>query len=388
MAELCELESLDEVTPTWGSFGHQKPNGRRTPTSVDPIVPYERRLLDMEDELENAYAEIRKLKGRLEQERTCFRGSEAPQNGTHEIIGESNAIKSVLSQAEQVAATDSIVLISGETGTGKELLARAIHNLSSRRAKAMVTVNCSALPPTLIESELFGREKGAYTGAMARQAGRFEAADGSTIFLDEIGELPLELQAKLLRVLENGTFERLGSSHTTHVNVRVIAATNRDLAKAVHEGTFRKDLYYRLNVFPITVPALRERQEDIPLLAWAFANEYRRTMGKGIECIPSATMQALRKYSWPGNVRELKNMIERAMILSAGTTLHIELPYTQDTEASEGITLKDIEKKHILDILNRTTWRVRGRNGAAAILGLNPSTLESRMARLGIKRKR
>ena len=238
-------------------------------------------------------------------------------------------MKKVLSQAEQVARTDSTVLIQGETGTGKELAGQGYPRLSSRKDRPLVTVNCASLPPTLIESELFGREKGAYTGALTKMIGRFEVADGSTLFLDEIGELPLELQGKLLRVLEEGSFERLGSTKTLHVNVRIIAATNRDLGKEVKAGRFRKDLYYRLNVFPIAIPPLRERPEDIPLMVWAFVRMLQKRMGKEIETISKKTMEALQSYSWPGNVRELKNVIEHAMILSKDKTLVVHLPRTR-----------------------------------------------------------
>ena len=274
--------------------------------------------------LRAALREITELKNRLEKENVHLR-REIELKYRHEtIVGESSLIKKMLHEAERVAKGDTYVLIQGETGTGKELLARAIHNMSPRKGRSMVTVNCAALPPTLIESELFGREKGAFTGAVSRQQGRFEAANGSTLFLDEIGDLPLELQAKLLRVLEDGRFERLGSSETISVDVRVIAATNQDLADLVKERRFRRDLYYRLNVFPIFVPPLRDRREDIPLLVWAFVRELEQSMGKTITNIPKRTMDLLRDYSWPGNVRELRNVVERAMILTTGTTLHID----------------------------------------------------------------
>jgi transcriptional regulator with GAF, ATPase, and Fis domain len=287
-----------------------------------------------------------------------------------------------------VAATDSTVLILGETGTGKELLAHAIHNLSSRKEKQMVTVNCSALPGSLIESELFGREKGAYTSALTKRLGRFEIADGSTIFLDEISELPLELQTKLLRVLEDGRFERLGRSDSIKVDVRVVAATNRDLTKEVSQGRFREDLYYRLNVFPLTVPPLRERRGDIPLLVWTFVKEHSERMGKTIESIPRKSMEALQRYLWPGNVRELKNIIERAVILSKGPDLLIEVPPIVDSERQHSkMTLEELEKRHITNVLETTGWRVRGKNGAAEILGLKPTTLDFRIKKLGIPRR-
>jgi PAS domain S-box-containing protein len=342
-----------------------------------------------EEELRKAYSEIKLLKEKLEQENIYLREEITLQHRHHEIVGESDVMKSVLSKAEQVAATESTVLILGETGTGKELLAHAIHNLSSRKEKPMLTVNCSALPGSLIESELFGREKGAYTGALTTQIGRFEVADGSTIFLDEICELPLELQAKLLRVLEDGTFERLGSSETIKADARVIAASNRDLAEEVSQGRFREDLYYRLNVFPLTLPPLRDRREDIPLLVWTFVKEYSETMGKTIESIPRKVMEPLKRYSWPGNVRELKNVVERAVILSKDPSLQIQVPGISKIKEPESmITLEELEKRHITNVLETTGWRVRGKNGAAEILGLKPSTLESRMAKRGIRRKR
>jgi transcriptional regulator with GAF, ATPase, and Fis domain len=289
---------------------------------------------------------------------------------------------------EQVARTESTVLIHGETGTGKELLARAIHRISDRSARPMVKVNCAALPSTLIESELFGREKGAYTGALTRQVGRFEIADGATIFLDEISELPLELQVKLLRVLQEGQFERLGSSTTTEVDVRVIAATNRDLEKLVEQGAFRDDLFYRLNVFPIHVPPLRERREDIPQLVWSFIEEYSERMGKRIDSIPRRSMETLQHYAWPGNVREIRNTVERAMILCTGNVLRIEPPTTPESKAFQNQTLEEVQRAHILQVLEQTGWKVRGKNGAAEVLGLKPSTLESRMSKLGIKRRK
>ncbi|NIA15876.1 MAG: AAA domain-containing protein, partial [Nitrospiraceae bacterium] len=272
------------------------------------------------------------------------------------------------------------------TGTGKELLARAIHNMSGRRDRPLVVVNCAAMPSALIEGELFGREKGAYTGAITRQVGRFEVANGSTVFLDEVGELPVETQVKLLRVLQEGQFERLGSTKTTTVDVRVIAATNRNLEKAVEEGSFREDLYYRLNVFPITIPPLRERGADIPPLAWAFISEFAEKMGKRIESVSRRSMEALQGYPWPGNVRELRNVIERAMIRATGATLHVPAPSRKPGAAAKGMTLEEVEREHVVGVLERTGWRVSGKNGAAEILGLKPTTLESRLAKLGIQR--
>jgi transcriptional regulator with GAF, ATPase, and Fis domain len=279
------------------------------------------------------------------------------------------------------------VLITGETGTGKELIARAIHNLSNRKALPLVIVNCASLPPSLIESELFGREKGAYTGAMSRMVGRFEIANGSTIVLDEIGDLPLEIQAKLLRVLEDRCFERLGSTKSISVNVRIVASTNRDLDQMVQTDKFRKDLYYRLKVFPITIPPLRERPEDIPPLAWSFIRHFEERMGKRIQSIPSRGLEALVHYSWPGNARELRNFIEHAMIVSSRTSLELRPPVLAPQEMlDEGCKLEDLERRHILRVLEETGWRVSVKGGAAEILGLKPTTLEARMKRLGIRR--
>jgi transcriptional regulator with GAF, ATPase, and Fis domain len=336
--------------------------------------------------LQQALAEIKQLKDRVQQENVYLRQEVKLLHSHEEVIGQSKAIKRVLAQVEQVAGTDSTVLLLGETGTGKELLATAIHNLSPRRDRAMVKVNCAALPATLVESELFGREKGAYTGALSKQVGRFELAHGSTIFLDEVGDLPPEVQVKLLRVLQEGTLEHLGSPKPIKVNVRVIAASNRDLAQAVREGRFREDLFYRLNVFPITVPPLRERRQDIPLLVWAFVEEFGRTLGKTIRAVTRESMEALERYPWPGNVRELRNIIERAMITSIGPTLRVSLPDVSDSTAARSMALADVEREHIVHALELTRWRVRGKQGAAALLRLKPTTLESRMARLGIQR--
>ncbi len=296
---------------------------------------------------------------------------------------------SVLEEIGQVAQTGSTVLLLGETGTGKEVLAQAIHDASVRKDRPMIKVNCAALPAALIESELFGREKGAFTGALARQAGRFEIADGSTIFLDEVGELPLELQPKLLRVLQEGEFERFGGSRTIKVDARVIAATNRPLTQAVREGRFREDLFYRLNVFPVEVPPLRERREDIPLLSWTFVKEFSNSMGKAIDAIADDSMVALLGYPWPGNIRELRNVIERAMILSRGSTLHIKLgnPTLRPQITNTAGTLVEAEREHILQALERCSWRIRGTNAAAELLGVKPTTLESRIKKLGLVQK-
>jgi formate hydrogenlyase transcriptional activator len=343
-----------------------------------------------EEGLRQATAEIRDLKDRLHRENLYLREEIKLEHYHGEMVGNSEAIRRVLKQAEQVGPTDSTVLLLGETGTGKELLASSLHDLSRRRARPMVKVNCAALPASLVESELFGREKGAYTGALTREIGRFELANESTIFLDEIGELPLELQAKLLRVLQEGEFERLGSPRTHRANVRVIAATSRDLRAAVKEGRFREDLFYRLSVFPIQVPPLRDRKEDIPALVWHFIRELGSRMGRNIESVRSSTMEGLQRYSWPGNIRELRNIIERSLIIFPGEVFQAEMPIGDESVHSQNVssTLHEVEREHILTILNGTRWRIRGRNGAAEILGLKPSTLESRMKKLNISRTR
>jgi transcriptional regulator with GAF, ATPase, and Fis domain len=304
------------------------------------------------------------------------------------IIGESKCMKEVLHLVKQVAPTPSSVLVVGETGTGKELIAETIHQLSVRKHLPMVKVNCAALPSALIESELFGRERGAYTGALTRQAGRFEAADKSTIFLDEVGELSPEVQAKLLRVLQEGWFERLGNPKPIKVDVRVVAATNRDLAAEMRKGRFREDLYYRLDVFPIKVPPLRERPEDVPMLVWAFIEEFCSRMGKKITKVPQKTMELLQRHSWPGNVRELRNIMEHSVIISRGEILRI--PALQDSAqaATEIRTLEETEREHILRTLEITRWRIKGPGGAAERLGMKPSTLYSRMEKLGIPTRR
>jgi PAS domain S-box-containing protein len=341
----------------------------------------------METQLQNHLREIENLKQRLESE-NIYLCDEVRQLKAHdEIVGESDALGHVLAKAQQVATTESTVLIMGETGTGKELLARAIHNMSRRKDRTLITLNCASLPATLIESELFGREKGAYTGALTRMTGRFEVADSSTLFLDEIGDLPIEMQGKLLRVLEYGIFERLGSTRAIRVNVRIIAATNRNLSQEVKEGRFRKDLYYRLNVFPITLPPLRDRKEDITPLVWAFVRQLEKPLGKHIGIISKKSMDALISYPWPGNIRELRNVIEHAMIMSTTTTLDILPPALtgQDT-AGASVSLEDMERRHILEALNRTNWRISGKNSASEILGMKRTTLQSRMKMLGITR--
>jgi transcriptional regulator with GAF, ATPase, and Fis domain len=340
----------------------------------------------MEMQLQEKLLENERLKQELEQENLYLKTEARQLQGHEEVVGQGDAMRAVLAQVDQVAATDSTVLITGETGTGKEVIARTIHNRSKRKGRPLVMVNCASLPPSLIESELFGREKGAYTGAMTMMKGRFELADGSTLFLDEIGELPLEVQAKLLRVLEEGRFERLGSSRTLRVDVRILAATNRDLARDVETARFRKDLYYRLNVFPIWIPPLRERPEDVPLLVWSFVHEFERKIGKRIESIPRRVMEALRQYPWPGNVRELRNVIEHAMIVTSGRKLDVRLPAPGREEALASRRLEDVERDHILRVLERSRWRLTGDGGAAEQLGLKRTTLQSRMKKLGIKR--
>ena len=330
-------------------------------------------------------AEIRQLQARLEAENTYLREEVAPHSGFGDIVGRSPAIQTVLARVAQVAPTPTTVLLLGETGTGKELLARAIHDRSPRRGRTLVTVNCAALPPTLIESELFGHEKGAFTGATAARPGRFELADGGTLFLDEIAELPLDLQPKLLRVLQDGEFQRVGGTRTHKADVRIVAATNRDLARAIGEGRFRDDLYYRVATFPIHVPPLRDRREDIPLLAWSIIERRQAALGRQIDTIPKRVMDALTHYGWPGNVRELENVIERALILSPGSALRLEDPLAAPTRPTPD-HLDEIEREHILRILELCGWRINGDGNAAAVLGLEPSTLRSRMQRLGIRR--
>ncbi|HUU28675.1 MAG TPA: sigma 54-interacting transcriptional regulator [archaeon] len=344
-----------------------------------------------EEALLNAMAEVERLKGRLEAENIYLQEEIKIEHNFEEIVSRSEALNKVLGKVEQVTSTDATVLILGETGTGKELVARAVHNISARRDRPLVKVNCSALQANLIESELFGHEKGAFTGAHSRKIGRFELADSGTIFLDEIGDLPLELQAKLLRVLQEGEFERLGSSHTIKVDVRVIAATNRNLEKAIENGDFREDLFYRLNVFPIEIPPLRKHKDDIPLLVNHFVMKYGAKIGKKIDTVPQLVMDTLQAYHWPGNVRELENVIERAVIVSRGNQLELGewLPRTVSSPVgSHSTTLEEREREQIIEALELTGWRVSGEKGAAKILGIKPTTLDSRIKKLSIKRKR
>jgi PAS domain S-box-containing protein len=359
-----------------------------------------------EETLREALEEMRRLKESTEAGNVHLRHEVSEVHRFGEIVGSSTAICDVLKQAEQVALTDTTVLITGETGTGKELLARAVHARSARNDRPLVMLNCASIPASLVESELFGHERGAFTGATAKRVGRFELADNGTIFLDEIGELPLELQGKLLRILQEGEFERLGSSRTIRVDVRVIAATNRDLRRAVREKMFREDLYFRLNVYPIHMPPLRQRKEDLGLLAVTFLTETSRRLGRPFSAVPPNVMEALQQYDWPGNVRELQNVLERAAVASSAPLL--ELPDGWASSAAESftdsatpdahkveqaperdddtVTLKQLERDHIIRVLQRTHWRIEGAQGAAARLGINPSTLRSRMQKLRIQR--
>jgi formate hydrogenlyase transcriptional activator len=339
-----------------------------------------------EEEIQQALSEIKKLKEQIEADYIYLREEIKQEHDFGEIVGKSNALKMILLKVKQVAPTDATVLILGETGTGKGLIARAVHNVSKRKDRPLMQVNCAALTASLIESELFGHEKGAFTGAVARRAGRFESAHGTTLFLDEIGDLPLELQPKLLRVLQDGEFERVGGSNTIKTNVRVITATNRDLEKEVEAGRFRRDLWYRLNTFPIVVPPLRDRVEDIPLFVSWFVERYGKWIGKRFDMVPHKTIKALQSYSWPGNIRELENLIERAVITSREGTLFIELPIGHDEVKTKGKSLEEIERNHIARVLEDTGWVIEGPNGAARILDLKPSTLRFRAKKLNIRR--
>ncbi len=346
-------------------------------------------------ELQATLEQVRALSVRVEAENLYLREEVQAHHEFDEIVGRSAALRRALTSVAQVAPTDAAVLLLGETGTGKELVARAIHQRSPRSRRAFVRVNCAAIPSTLIESELFGHEKGAFTGATSSRPGRFEAADGGTLFLDEVGELDIDVQAKLLRVLQDGSFERVGSTRPQHGDVRIVAATNRDLQQAGRERRFREDLYYRLNVFPISLPPLRDRRGDIPLLVWSVIARRQGKLGKHIETIRQRTMEALEAYDWPGNVRELENVIERALILSAGSVLEVE----ELTVAGTGLrevpaapsaarSLADVEREHIQRVLDGCGWRVNGAGNAAEILGLHPNTLRFRMKKLGIARPR
>ncbi len=342
--------------------------------------------------LQEALAEIKQLTGRLQAENLHLQQELSRDYNFGEFVGQSSAVSYVFFRVEQVAPQDTTVLLLGETGVGKGLIARAIHSRSARKDRPMITVNCTSLPANLIESELFGREKGAFTGAHARQMGRFELADGATIFLDEIGEMPLELQCKLLRVIQDSEFERLGSARTIKVNVRIIAASNRNLEEEIAAGRFRADLFYRLNIFPITIPPLRQRTDDIPLLVQFFMTKFNKKIGKKIGTVSTETLTALQQYHWPGNVRELESVIERAVITSQGNALQIldrlePFRKTENQEAQEVKALAELEQEHILQVLQQTNWRVEGTHGAALLLGLNPSTLRARMRKYGIRRQ-
>jgi formate hydrogenlyase transcriptional activator len=338
-----------------------------------------------------AFEEIEALKDKLAKEKAYLEEEVRTEHHFGDIVGENAALRAILNQVETVAPTESTVLVRGETGTGKDLIARALHDLSPRKGRTLVKLNCAAIPTGLLESELFGHEKGAFTGAISQRVGRFEVAHQGTLFLDEVGDIPLELQPKLLRVLQEHEFERLGSTKTIRVNVRLVAATNRDLAKMIAEGRFRSDLYYRLSVFPITLPPLRERQDDIPRLVRHFTQDFARRMGRRIETIPSSVMDALVRYPWPGNVRELQNVIERAVILSKGQTLQVLVADLQPaaspaTAPTAAVTLTDAEREHILRVLRDTNWVLGGPDGAAARLGMKRSTLHWKLKKLGISR--
>ncbi len=358
----------------------------------------EQRVDERTAELQKALSEIKIMKEQLEAENIYLRDEVELKGGYGDIIGNSDPIKYVMYRVRQVAPTKTSILLTGETGTGKGIFARLVHRESTRRDKPFVNVNCAGLPANLIESELFGREKGAFTGSLARQIGRFELANNGTIFLDEIGELPMELQAKLLKVIEDGEFERLGSPHSVKVDVRIIASTNRLLEEEIKKGSFRQDLYYRLSVFPITIPPLRDRKEDIHLLIEFFTDKFSRRYNKGIKTIPNKVLKDLENYSWPGNIRELRNVIERAVIVSDGPQLRLaeqisdpsggsvreDLSEAMDGRETQG--LAEIERGHILKTLQEMGWKVEGPNGAAQILRMNPSTLRARMKKLGIRR--
>jgi transcriptional regulator with GAF, ATPase, and Fis domain len=369
----------------------QKRTGELTKSNMQLLQEIEERK-EAEKSLHDALAQIKRLKELLQAENIYLQQEVAREYNFGEIIGQSSAMSYVFFRVEQVAPQNATVLLLGETGTGKGVVARAIHGSSARKDRPMITVNCTSLPANLIESELFGREKGAFTGANVRQIGRFELADGGTIFLDEIGEMPLELQSKLLRFIQDGEFERLGNPRTIKVDVRIIAASNRNLEEEIRNGRFREDLFYRLNVFPITIPPLRQRAEDIPLLVHHFIAKFNKKMGKKIESISKETMKTFQEYSWPGNVRELESVVERAVITSPGTSLQVldrfdTFRKAGGLEAHDVKALADLEHDHILQVLKNTGWRIEGKNGAAGLLGLNPSTLRARMRKYGILRQ-
>jgi formate hydrogenlyase transcriptional activator len=378
---ILELKRKDNGQPLWIEWwSNPDPSGEFTRTMFIDIT--EKVLMEQEQ-------------ARLKAQNKYLQDEIKLNHNFEEIISKSKNFHKILQQIEQVASTDATVLITGESGTGKELIARAVHNISNRNRRPLIKVNCATLPANLIESELFGHERGAFTGAMEKKIGRFELADGGTIFLDEIGELPVELQAKLLRVLQEGEFERLGNPRTMKVDVRVIAATNRNLQQAIQNKEFREDLFYRLNVFPIVTPSLRERKEDVPLLIKHFIRKYESKMGKKINDVDPQVINALMEYDWPGNIRELENLIERALILTSGNIIEFgdwipmsKMSNDRKLVKEEMKRLEDVEREHILNILEQTNWKVSGERGAAKILGLNPTTLEARMKKMGIVRER
>jgi formate hydrogenlyase transcriptional activator len=342
---------------------------------------------NVERALRSSLDEVRRLQRRLEAENEYLREEIASEAGFEQIVGKSRALREVLAQAARVAETPAAVLLLGETGTGKELLARAIHARSPRSDRALIRVSCAALPTSLVESELFGHEKGAFTGATSAKPGRFELADAGTLFLDEVGEIPPEVQVKLLRVLQEGEFERVGGTRTRRVDVRIVAATNRDLLRAIAEGRFREDLYYRLAAFPIHLPPLRDRREDVPLLVWDLIQRRQGELGRRIDRVPESAMRALVGYGWPGNIRELANVVERALILSPGPVLHLDAAFPAAAQpAAPADRLDEVERAHVLRVLDRSRWRINGPGNAAEILGLHPNTLRSRMKKLGIAR--
>ena len=361
--------------------------GRYAPADV-PFLEGVARQIALAVENMRAYEEIARLRARLEEENRYLQEEIKTEHNFEEITGQSPPMRQVFKMIQAAAPTDTTVLVTGETGTGKELVARALHNLSTRRHQPLVKVNCAALPAGLVESELFGHEKGAFTGALARRIGRFELAHGGTLFLDEIGDLPPELQPKLLRVLQEGEFERVGGAQTMRVDVRVIAATNRDLEQAIHAGRFRADLYYRLSVLPLRLPPLRERIPDVSLLVDYFLQKYAARLGKRVPTVPATLARQLEAYPWPGNVRELENVVERGLVLSEGPHLTLEgwFPTVSIDAEARTRTLDDVQREYILETLQRANWRVSGKQGAAKLLGIKPTTLESRMKKLGISR--
>jgi formate hydrogenlyase transcriptional activator len=390
ISDISERKRMEEVLQNT----HSELERRVEERTVELVKSNEELKTEIEErkrvelELREALSEIKRLKDQLEAERTYLQEEIKLEYNYENIIGQSDELKYTLYKVEQIAPKDTAVIVLGETGTGKELIVRAIHGSSLRKDRPLLKVNCATLPLNLMESELFGHERGAFTGAFDRRVGRFEAANGATLFLDEIGELPLELQPKLLRVIQDGEFERLGSSRSIKVDVRIIAATNRNLEEEVRNGRFREDLWYRLNIFPITVPALREHREDIPRLVEYYVDKISRRQGKSIESIPTTVMNTLQNYHWPGNVRELENVIERAVINSSGPKLRLmdELKTSHRDLSTTPKTMETVERDHIVRVIEQTHWKVSGKNGAAEILGLNISTLRARMRKLGIRR--